>query len=230
MYTQLALDLQLRESHTFDNFISGDNALAMAMLKQMANNDGEQQLYLWGDQFIGKSHLLQATCQLATSLQHSISYLPLSMMLQYPATVLEGLEQIDLVCVDDIQRLQQQIDWQEAMFDLINRMREQQKKLVFASLLPPNELDLQLEDLRSRLNWGPVIQLKPLDDSGKKQALQMRAQMRGFELPEAVAVFMLNNYSRDLNGLFDKLEQLDRASLMQQKRLTIPFVKQVCES
>ena len=230
MFTQLALDLQLRESYTFDNFISGENGLVVAMLKQMATMGGEQQIFIWGEQFIGKSHLLQATCQLAGSQKHSISYLPLSMMLQYSADVLEGLENIDLVCIDDVQLLEQQPSWQEKIFDLINRMREHKKAIVFSSSLPPNELDLGLEDLRSRLNWGPVIQIKPPNDEQKQQALQMRAQMRGFELPDAVAVFMLKNYSRDLTGLFEKLEQLDKASLMQQKRLTIPFVKQVCEN
>ncbi len=230
MFTQLALDLQLRESYTFDNFISGDNALVVSMLKQMATKGGEQQLFIWGEQFLGKSHLLQATCQLAGSQQRSISYLPLSLMLQYSADVLEDLEKIDLVCVDDVQLLEGQSAWQEKVFDLINRMREHQKALIFASHLPPNDLQLTLEDVRSRLNWGPVIQLKALDDEQKQQALQMRAQMRGFELPDAVAVFMLKNYARDLTGLFEKLEQLDKASLMQQKRLTIPFVKQVCEN
>lgn len=230
MFTQLALDLQLRESYTFDNYISGDNALVVSMLKQMATAGGEQQLFIWGEQFLGKSHLLQATCQLAGSQQHSISYLPLSLMLHYSVDVLDGLEQIDLVCIDDVQLLEGQALWQEKIFDLINRMREHRKSLVFASRLPPNDLTLGLEDVRSRLNWGPVMQIKPPNDEQKQQALQMRAQMRGFELPDAVAVFMLKNYSRDLAGLFEKLEQLDKASLMQQKRLTIPFVKQVCEN
>ncbi|HEY9052947.1 MAG TPA: DnaA regulatory inactivator Hda [Gammaproteobacteria bacterium] len=230
MFTQLALDLQLRESYTFDNYIGGENGLVVAMLKQMSSAGGEQQIFIWGEQFIGKSHLLQATCQLAASRRRSISYLPVSMMLQYSADALEGLENIDLVCIDEVQLLEQQASWQEKVFDLINRMREHQKAIVFASRLPPNELDLGLEDLRSRLNWGPVIQIKSPNDEQKQQALQMRAQMRGFELPDAVAVFMLKNYSRDLAGLFEKLEQLDKASLMQQKRLTIPFVKQVCEN
>jgi len=88
---------------------------------------------------------------------------------------------------------------------------------------------LQLEDLRSRLNWGPVIQIEYLDDHKKQDALQLRASMKGFELPQQVASYMLKNYSRDMPALFEKLEQLDQASLQQQRRLTIPFVKAVFE-
>lgn len=227
MQTQLALDLQLRESYTFNTFITGENDLLVNLLQQTILSQSEKQVYIWGGQFIGKSHLLQAVCQMASDNHLSISYLPLSQVIQYSTDVLDGLETIDVVCIDDVQLVSQHNDWQEKVFDLINRMRDANKVLIFAANLPPNELTLQLEDLRSRLNWGPVLQVKSLNDEQKQQALQLRANNRGFELPDNVANFILNNYSRDMAVLFEKLEQLDQASLEQQRRLTIPFVKTV---
>ena len=227
--TQLALDLKLRESYSFNNFITGDNQLLIDLLKQLAGSNGEQQVVIWGDKFTGKSHLLQAVCQAATAKKLITTYLPLQQIIQYSADALEGLEKIDIVCVDDVQMLSQKADWQINIFDLINRMREAEKRLVFSSSLPPNEMGISLEDLRSRLNWGPVIKIKPLTDEQKQQALQLRAESRGFELPDNVASYILNNFSRDMPGLFEKLEQLDQLSLQQQRRLTIPFVKQVFE-
>ena len=228
--TQLALDLRLRDSYTFDNFVIGDNALLLDMLQSNVTDQAEPQIFVWGEAATGKSHVLQACCQLASRQGRSVSYLPLWQVIDYTADILDGLEAIDVVCIDDVQAVAGRADWQLKLFDCINRMREADKALVFAADLPPNELQLGLEDLRSRLNWGPVIQLKPLNDENKQRALQLRAHSRGFELPDNVASFMLNNYARDLNGLFEKLEQLDKASLAEQRRLTVPFVKSVCEA
>ena len=229
MVTQLTLDLQLRESYTFKNFVVGDNALAIDMLKQISQAQGEQQLLLWGDACCGKSHLLQAVCQLTNQQQFTATYLPLKQFINYSPEVFDDLESINLVCVDDVQLIEGHPEWQEKCFNLINRMRETRNKLLFTAKLPPNELNLQLEDLRSRLNWGPVIKIEYLDDADKQQALQLRASMKGFELPQQVASYMLKNYSRDMAALFEKLEHLDQVSLQQQRRLTVPFVKTVFE-
>jgi DnaA family protein len=228
--TQLALDLQLRDSYRFENFVVGDNALLLDLLQKNASQPAEPQVFVWGDVATGKSHLLQACCQLAGEQGRALSYMPLRQVINYTPELLDGLEAMDLVCIDDVQMVEGRPDWQLKLFDCINRMREAGRAMVFAAHLPPNELALQLEDLRSRLNWGPVIQLKSLNDPQKQQALQLRAHSRGFELPDNVAGFMLNNYARDLHGLFDKLERLDRASLAKQRRLTVPFVKSVCEA
>jgi DnaA-homolog protein len=229
MNKQLALDLQLREFYTFDYFVAGDNALVIDLLKLMASRRGEQQLFIWGEHFTGKSHLLQAVCQLATDNELAVTYLPFNQVINYSADMLDGLENIDVVCIDDIQLVAGKDNWQEKVFDLINRMREANKFLLFSSDLPPNEMKLNLEDLRSRLNWGPVMRINPLNDQQKQQALQLRAKMRGFELSEQVSSYILKNYSRDMPVLFEKLEQLDHESLAQQRRLTIPFVKAVFE-
>jgi len=229
MNKQLPLDLQLREFYTFDYFVTGDNALAIDLLKLMASKNGEQQVFIWGDHFTGKSHLLQAVCQLAADNKLAITYLPFKQIINYSPDVLDGLENIDVVCIDDIQLVIDEGDWQEKVFDLINRMREASKFLLFSSDFPPNEMNLKLEDLRSRLNWGPVIHINSLNDQQKQHALQLRAKMRGFELPEQVSSYILKNYSRDMSVLFEKLEQLDQESLAQQRKLTIPFVKTVFE-
>jgi len=229
-HTQLALDLQLRDSYQFANFVVGDNALALDLLQKNASQPAEPQVFLWGEPATGKSHVLQACCQLAGKQGRSLTYLPLAQVIDYTPELLEGLEAMALVCIDDVQAVEGRADWQLKLFDFINRMREAGRAMVFAARLPPNELSLGLEDLRSRLNWGPVIQLKSLNDAQKQQALQLRAHSRGFELPDNVARFMLNNYARDLHGLFDKLERLDRASLAKQRRLTVPFVKSVFEA
>ena len=228
MYTQLTLDLQLKDSFTFDNLVSGPNQLLIDWLQSPQLGE-ESQLYLWGAHNTGKSHLMQALCQQLTQQGKRVSYLPLHQLIDYSPDVFQGQEAMDVCCIDDLQLLQDKPHWQEALFDLINRMREDQRQLIFSASQPPTELPISLKDLSSRLQWGAVFKLLPLNDSEKCQALQQRADARGFELADNVAAYLLNNYNRDMADLFEMLDALDKAQLQQHRRLTIPFVKSVLD-
>lgn len=226
MYTQLTLDLQLKDSFTFNNLVRGPNQLLIDWLQSPQLQD-ETQLYLWGAHNTGKSHIMQALCQQLTQQGKRVSYLPLSQLIDYSPEVFQGQEAMDVCCIDDLQLLQARPGWQETLFDLINRMREDQRQLVFSANQPPAELPIALKDLSSRLQWGAVFKLLPLNDAEKCQALQQRADARGFELAGNVAAYLLNNYNRDMADLFEMLDALDKAQLQQHRRLTIPFVKSV---
>lgn len=226
MYTQLTLDLQLKEYFTFDNFISSDNKILIEMLKSQ-NLNNEKQVYFWGQHNSGKSHLLQALCQLHAANDIAISYLPLKQVLDYSPEIFIGQENMDICCIDDVHVLQNKTAWQEALFDLINRFRETGKRLIISANQPPTDINIQLKDLVSRLQWGPVFCLNELTDAEKCQAMQLRAESRGFELADNVANYLLNNCNRDLADLFTVLDTLDQAQLQLHRRLTIPFVKTV---
>jgi len=228
MYTQLTLDLQLKDSFTFDNFISGDNQILIQLL-QSQRDEAEKQVYIWGAHNSGKTHLLQAVCQYLSQAKQNVSYLPLQQLIDYSPDVFQGQESMDLCCIDNVDLLQGRADWQEALFDLINRMRENNKRLIITANQPPNEINLSLNDLVSRLQWGPIFRLVELNDAGKCLALQQRAEARGFELADNVASYLLNNYNRDMADLFEMLETLDKAQLQLHRRLTIPFVKAVLD-
>ncbi|MER2890704.1 DnaA inactivator Hda, partial [Escherichia coli] len=100
-------------------------------------------------------------------------------------------------------------------------------RLLITGDRPPRQLNLGLPDLASRLDWGQIYKLQPLSDEDKLQALQLRAKQRGFELPEDVGRFLLKRLDREMRTLFDTLDQLDRASITAQRKLTIPFVKDI---
>jgi hypothetical protein len=106
-------------------------------------------------------------------------------------------------------------------------MEDNLEYFVLAVDAPPTSLKIILPDLKSRLSWGVVYQLNSLDDDQKLAALQLRAQIRGLDLEAAVGKFLLRRFTRNMAQLFMVLEQLDQASLAEQRRLTIPFVKEV---
>ncbi|MEW5249308.1 DnaA regulatory inactivator Hda [Microbulbifer discodermiae] len=229
---QLTLGVSLRDDATFDNFYlspADENRQIVTALRQFAGGEfPEQVLYLWGEEGSGVSHLLQSVCQQAESLRRSFQYLPLAELLSLdPAIILEGLEQLELVCFDDVHLLEAHPHWQTAIFHLYNRVRDAGAQLLLGSRKPPRGLELQLADLRSRLQWGLVFQLRALDDGDKLAALCERSRRRGFDLPEEVAQYILHRAPRDSRALFACLEKLDRASLMAKRKITIPFVKQV---
>lgn len=227
MFTQLILDLGLKDGFTFDNFVTGDNTLLIDFLKS-ENADIEKQVYIWGAQSSGKTHLLQALCQYYS--HEKVSYLPLNQLIEYSPEIFQGQELMDVCCIDDVQLLQNKTDWQEALFDLINRARENATRLIFTATQPPADINIDLKDLTSRLQWGLVFKLNELNDAQKSEALQRRAKSRGFDLADNVASYLLNNCKREIADLYAVLDTLDQAQLQQHRRLTIPFVKLVLEN
>lgn len=227
---QLPLAIDFPETATFDNYLSGPNVLLLDVLKKMTCNGGESQLYLWSEGGLGKTHLLQASCRASSATGNKSCYLPFSVMRRHGTQILQGLEKLDFIAIDDLDRIVADIGWQRAIFSLINDCRNNSVPLLFAARTNIAELQLQLPDLRSRLAWGPVFELRELDDHDKKNVLQERARQRSLELNDEAVNYVLSRYPRDMRHLFELLDRLDRASLSAQRRLTVPFIKSVLES
>jgi DnaA family protein len=222
---QLTLNVQLRDDATLDNFLAPDIAqAALSAVRDQLGPGGEPLIYLYGPPDTGKSHLLQASCHIAGSTP--VMYLPLSDLVSYsPDEVLQGVEAMGLVCLDDIHAVMGNAAWEEALFHLFNRAREQDCRLLVSAHCSPRSLHMDLADLRSRLSWGCVFQLHALDDAGRQSILRFRAQKRGLDLPLEVASFISDRGPRTLVDLLDLLDQLDNASLVEKRALSIPFVK-----
>ncbi|VVC76193.1 DnaA regulatory inactivator Hda [Aquicella siphonis] len=226
---QLTLGLSLKDEATFDNFYSGSNGEIVAELKKTASGQGERVIYLCGTRGQGCSHLLQASCHYAHQHQISSVYLPLANMMSLTHEVLSGLESLDLVCIDDMHRAAGHAEWEEAVFHLYNRIYDSGGKIIMAANDLPKAIHLRLPDLTSRLSWGMVYQLHPVSDAEKLTILTLRANRRGITLPEEVGKYILTHCPRHMGTLFAALDVLDKASLAAQRRLTIPFVKEVLE-
>lgn len=225
--TQLLLQgLQPQAHKTFANFYAGQNQSIIHYLEQECLHQ-KGSVYLWGSSSCGLSHLLQAVCQKATALQKTVMYLPLKEAHLYTTEILMNVEQMDVVCVDDIDTVLGQIKWEEALFDAYNRLRENHKLWLCSAKTSVRGLNCLLADLQSRLSWGQVFHIEMLSENEKIAALQLRAKERGMIVSEEVIHFLLTHYQRDLGALLSLLERLDDASLVQKKRITVPFVKEI---
>jgi len=229
LFTQLPLGMRLREGATFANFYPGVNRDTVRLLQDEISAERESFIYLWGSRGTGKTHLLQALCHLTATRGYPTAYLPLREAAHFSPEVLEGLEHLPLVVVDDVDAVARDTAWEAALFHLYNRVREQAGRLVIAGLHSPAALGVSLADLRSRLAGGLVFQLRSPDDKEKAEVIRQQARQRGMEMPEEVAAYLLRRCPRDLPALFALMEVLDQASLAAQRKLTIPFVKEVLQ-
>ncbi len=214
MGEQLPLELRL-DGHTRLEDYVGD---ASSRLHELAGL-----VLVFGPKSSGKSHLLQGLCR--ESLDAGQAVIFLSSLSQLDPSVLEGLESSALVCLDDIDEIIGQPAWQQSLFHLINAMKDQRGKLVLASTLPVAELKPALADLSSRLKGAYLVPTDELGDADKLEVIRLKAHRRGFEMSEEVCRFILSRAQRDMHHLARLVEQLDKQTLMQQKKVTIPFVK-----
>ena len=226
---QLPLGVRLREASRFENFLTGPNATAVHAVKGMATASAAAVLWLWGTRGTGRSHLLQATCASAGTLAKASAYLPLAELAALGPGVLAGLETLSVVAIDDVDRVAGDADWERALFNLYNAVTDGGASLIVAAAAPPAGVEWRLVDLASRFSAATVFHLRALDYSDLPTALQQRAALRGLELPADSADFLLKRYPRDMHTLCIVLDTLDEASLIAQRRLTVPFLKEVLE-
>lgn len=228
MNRQLALAIQLNDEATLADFCWGTNTLLQQELRSSLLGEGERLFYLWGTAGCGKSHLLQACCQLKSNA--SASYLPLTLLKEWGPESIADLDEQTLIAIDDIDAIANNPLWEEALFHLFNRVRDNGKTiLLISSQQPLSSLNIKLADLKSRLAWGLVMQLNELSDDLKIKTIQQYAHKRGFELPATVGQFLLTRCARNMHDLHHILDYLDKASLAAQRRITVPFVKAILE-
>lgn len=238
---QLALRLSLDDEATFGNYYcAADGSANLAVVAHLQQCVGlwaqresdiasgillKEFVWLWGSTGVGCSHLLQAACHELDARGQAVFYLSLSAWRDLTPDVLLGLEQVAVLCLDDIDEVAGIPAWEEALFHLYNRMAASQTPLLAAGRSSPQYTRFALKDLHSRLQSAAVFQLHPLDDEHKMAALQMRAAHLGFELSDEVAGYLVRRCERSMRALIAALHELDRHSLETQRKVTIPLLK-----
>jgi DnaA family protein len=219
---QLPLGVRLPTTAVFDSFAPGSNGEVLAALRGATSAP----VWLWGARGSGKTHLLQAVCAQAGG---SAAYFPLGRQSELPPESLLGYERCGVLCLDEVDAVAGERAWEEALFRVFNEAADLGTRLVFAAAAPPRQPSWALEDWRSRAAACVVYQLHELDDAGRVEALRRRAAQRGLELPQETSDYLLRRMPRDLPTLLGILDRLDEASLIAQRRLTVPFIRDALE-
>ena len=226
---QLGLPLRLADFASFENYVAGASAEAVAHLRSQAGAATSFGVtLLFGANGVGKTHLLHAAVRTADSAQRALFVAADED--ETDARVLEDASSADLVCVDDVHTIAGQSVWEQALFALIERSKTTQAKLVFSSSKPIAECGFSLKDLASRLGAGQVFQIQPLDDEAKQHAIKLRAKARGFDMSDDVVQYIFNRLSRDTGSLFALLDRIDEESISAGRKVTVPFVSELLKT
>jgi len=226
---QLTLGVQLKERATFASFLTARNVEVVAHLRHLAAATPAGATWIAGPHTAGKSHLLQAVCAAAAP-EVRVAYMPLETLLPFGAGALDGAEMLGLACYDDVQAIAGLAEWEERLFSLWQRALERGTTLLFAARENPAHVAFALPDLKSRLASSAVFAVRELNDAEQIEALNLRAHLRGFELPAETAAYLQRRFPRDMRTLCEILDTLDDAAFAAQRRLTVPFIREILDA
>lgn len=221
---QLPLALRYPPDQRFEGFVAPPPG-ALAQLRALRGGHGAT-LYLAGPGGAGKSHLALAACAEAEAAGARASYLPLAAAAGRLGDALEAID-TPLLALDGLEAIAGRRDDEIALFHFHNHARQAGMALLYTARSAPDALGLVLPDLRSRLAQCPRVVLAMLDDEGRRAVLAARAQRRGLVLEPAALEWLMRRAGRDLAGLTRLLDRLDQASLAAQRRVTVPFLREV---
>lgn len=218
MARQYTLALPLSPDAVFANYV-GEAASKL--------NDLQSWNLVYGPAGSGRSHLLQALCHSEPGAETRSIYL--TELQRLDPEVIKDLEAFSLICLDDVDRVLGEPKWEEGLFHLLNGCKDRQSKVVLGVNQPVALLEVQLPDLKSRLNAAFAIEADALTDEQRISAMQLRANHWGFDLPYEVADFILKRSPRDMTALMDNLKRLELETLREHRKVTIPFAKQTLQ-
>ncbi len=251
---QLPLKISLDSSATLKNFFVGSNTELIEKLRgysevnsyiaeakelyeanvempgsSFISPDTTNMLFVWGSHSSGKTHLAQAICHtFDQSTNKTCVYLPLNNE-KISHHILEGLADVDLICIDSLESVRGSYDWQVALFNLYNELKDSSKKLIIFSKETPLQMQLELADLTSRLSSMSIYRLNKIDDENLVEFIQTSGKNVGVEINIEVATFILNRSDRSIINLKRIITTLDEQSLAHHRKVTIPFVKEILE-
>lgn len=222
---QLPLNIYLDDSAKFSNYFCASNNQLIEQLKSLSSEKNKF-IFIWGSPQSGKSHLAQAICHEVSNENKTAAYIPLDNLSLRPE-VLNGLEFADLVCLDGLEAVSGVKEWEEALFNLFNTLKHHKRQLIVFSQQLPKNCGVNLADLCSRLMSMEVYKLQTLTDDEQLDFVIENGKYRGLDIPVDVAQFLLVRTDRAVNNLVELVKQLDRQSLAHQRKITIPFVKNI---
>jgi DnaA family protein len=223
---QLPLGVRIPDRAVFATFLPARNAQVTEHLARLTRGESAGSAWVCGPTGSGKTHLLQAACVQASETMRA-AYFPLRELRSLGPDVLEGAAQLDCLCLDDVDTVSDNLDWERALFGILREIDERGARLVVSAASPPSLVQWALPDLGSRFTATLVFQLRALDEEEQQEALRLHAHTRGFELPDETSRWLQRRFPRNMRALYELLDTLDEAALVAQRRLTVPFIRSV---
>jgi chromosomal replication initiator protein len=233
--------VQLNVRFTFDAFVVGPcNQFAHAAAQAVASMPAKSYnpLFIYGGVGMGKTHLMHAIGRslmqnhVGMRVVYTTSERFVNLMIQCIRNdTMSRFHQYfrcaDVLLVDDIQFLAGKERTQEEFFYTFNELYDHQKQIVISSDSQPRQVTGLVERLRSRFEWGLMVDVQPPDLETKMAILDKKAEQEGVELPEQVRVFIATRTKSNLRELEGALVKLIAYASVSRARITLPMAEQV---
>jgi chromosomal replication initiator protein len=186
---------RLNPSYVFESFVEGSgNRLARAAALAVAQNPGHSYnpLFIYGGAGLGKTHLLHAIGQAAVSSHINVICTSAEQFTnEFVASVREKntddfrhkYRNIGMLLIDDIQFIGGKEQTEESFFHTFNELHNTNRQIVMTSDCPPRTMPLLEERLRSRFEWGLIVNVQPPDYATRLAILRSKANQKGVNVP-----------------------------------------------
>ena len=210
---------------SFENFyVDPSNNELISVITDLSQLDD---IFIYGNKNAGKTYLLQSLCNAYSSAGKSSLYIPFEDVIKYGVGILDSIETMDLVCLDGLENIIADSEWEKGVFNLINNSLHSKCKLVFSASLETGSLNFSLPDLESRLRKLNSYELLPINQDNLLEALKFIAKLRSIDLGDKEAQYLLTYAKRNISDLVGILESLDQLSMEMKRRITIPLIKEL---
>lgn len=226
---QIALPISVRVQETLERFVQGPNQAVIDHISLFAKHPNRSPVptYIWGGRAVGKTHLLKAIAHELRKLNQPYGWIEPT---QNSTTVRVFDQAWEVILMDDVDQFN--ASHQQFAFNcFVNALTPTsglQRWVVATGNCPPNDLKLR-EDLRTRLGWGHVFHLEPLNEQDCRKVLQNHANELGLKVGLDLEDYILSRFTRDLNSLINLLDELDAYALQRKRAVTIPLLKSMLE-
>ena len=225
---QLALQIQINERASLNNFfVSKNNDKTIQILKDLLNSNNGVQIFIDDLGSNGKSYLLQAICNDFSNSNNSSIYIPMHEVINLDPSILEGVSELNLICIDDVDLISKRGEWEIALFNLINECYEKECLLLLSGSI--NKLEA-IPDLVSRIKKMEILRLEAINDDELLEATQEISKNLNIKISDKNLNYLMNNSRRDIKTIFRTLSQLEKESLERKKSIGLNLIKEVIRS
>ena len=208
---------------SFDDFYFDPKNFGLK--KNLLEEDDD--LFLYGIKKSGKSFLLQSVCNFYASKSKSSLYIPIAEVRKYGISFMDSLDNLDVICIDDIDLINSNKEWEIAIFNLINDCLISKCRLIFSSAFNPSSIKFDLKDLISRIKKMDHIELFPVSEDKLNDALKFICNLRSINLGEKEINYLVTYSKRNISDLINIINKLDKTSMQLKRKITVPLIKEV---
>ena len=208
---------------SFDDFYFDPKNFGLKKNLLEENDD----LFLYGIKKSGKSFLLQSVCNFYASKNKSSLYIPTAEVMKYGISFMDSLDNLDVICIDDIDLINSNKEWEIAIFNLINDCLISKCRLIFSSSFNPSSIKFDLKDLISRIKKIDHVELFPVSEDKLNDALIFICNLRSINLGEKEINYLVTHSKRNISDLIIIINKLDKTSMQLKRKITVPLIKEV---